>query len=48
MCHVKIRYDRGTDTLVISLREERIEESEGGIAGVVGKDARLITVLRGT
>jgi uncharacterized protein YuzE len=32
---VKIQYDRETDTLVISLREERIKESDEVRPGVI-------------
>lgn len=32
---MKIRYDRGTDTLVIALREERIKESDEVRPGMI-------------
>ena len=34
-CNVKIQYDRETDTMVISLREERIKESDEVRPGVI-------------
>jgi uncharacterized protein YuzE len=42
---VKIRYDRETDTMVISLREERIKESDEVRPGVIadfGYDGEIV------
>lgn len=42
---MKIRYDRETDTMVISLREERIKESDEVRPGVIadfGYDGEIV------